>query len=374
MKNRFSTSSKGAIVLTILVYASIAVVIVSSLIGLLVTTFKTSTDLVDREESFQVAEAGIDYYRWHLAHAQNDYYDGQGATSSGPYIHNFYDKDGQAIGKYYLTITPPPIGSTLVKVKSKGVLNINPNVSRTITVSLAIPSLAKYAVVANADMRFGAGTEVFGPIHSNGGIRFDGLGHNLITSAKTSYDDPDHSGTVEFGVHTHVNPPPGAGTDDTFRSAEAPPSGVPVRTDVFQAGRVFPVPAADFAGITTDLAGMKTNAQASGRYFASSGVLGYHIVLKTNDTFDLYKVTSLFPIPSGCNDGGIGQTNWGTWSIQNQTFLANYANPTNGIIFLEDHVWVDGQINTARITIAAGRFPDNVTFCTQITMARTFWP
>jgi hypothetical protein len=33
--------------------------------------------------------------------------------------------------------------------------------------------------------------------------------------------------------------------------------------------------------------------------------------------------------------------------------------PTNGIIFVEDHVWVDGQVNGARVTIAAGKFPDN---------------
>ncbi len=368
MKNRFTLFKKGAIVLSMLVYSSIAITVVSALVGLLVTTFKSSTDLVDREQSFQIAEAGIDYYRWHLAHAQSDYYDGQGATSTGPYMHIFYDKDGAPIGKFYLTITPPPIGSTLVKVKSKGVLDINPNTARSIMVSMAIPSLAKYAVVANADMRFGVGTEVFGPIHSNGGIRFDGLTHNLVTSAKTSYDDPDHTGALEFGVHTHVNAPPGVGVDNTFRPGEAPPSTVPVRTDVFQAGRLFPVPAVDFAGITTDLALMKTNAQANGRYFASSGVLGYHIVLKTNDTFDLYKVTSLFPVPNNCDDGGLGQTNWGTWSIQNQTLLGNYANPTNGIIFLEDHVWVDGTINTARITIAAGRFPDNVTTRRSITV------
>jgi hypothetical protein len=368
MKERYTTSQKGAVVLSILVYAAIAVVVVSSLVGLLVTTFKASTNLVDREQSFQIAEAGIDYYRWHLAHAQSDYYDGHGATSTGPYMHVYYDKDGNAIGKFYLTITPPITGSTLVKVKSKGVLDIDTSAARSILVNLAIPSLAKYAVVANADMRFGEGTEIYGPIHSNGGIRFDGIAHNLVTSAKTSYDDPDHTGAIEFGVHTHVNPPPATGITDTFRSAEAPNNSVPVRTDVFQAGRVFPVPAADFAGITTDLAAMKTAAQSNGKYFSSSGVLGYHIVLKTNDTFDLYKVTSLFPVPNNCDDGGIGQANWGTWSIQNQTLLANYPNPTNGIIFLEDHVWVDGQINTARLTIAAGRFPDNVTSRRSITV------
>jgi hypothetical protein len=46
----------------------------------------------------------------------------------------------------------------------------------------------------------------------------------------------------------------------------------------------------------------------------------------------------------------------------------NYPNPNNGIIFLEDNVWVDGQINTARITLAAGKFPDNVSTRKSITI------
>src|SRR3989344_759683 len=48
-------------------------------------------------------------------------------------------------------------------------------VERIIRVEMAIPSLAKYATVANDFMRFGQGTEVFGPINVNQGLRFDGL-------------------------------------------------------------------------------------------------------------------------------------------------------------------------------------------------------
>jgi hypothetical protein len=48
--------------------------------------------------------------------------------------------------------------------------------------------------------------------------------------------------------------------------------------------------------------------------------------------------------------------------------LANYPFPSNGIIFVEDNVWVDGQINTARITIASARFPDNASTRTSITV------
>jgi hypothetical protein len=125
---------------------------------------------------------------------------------------------------------------------------------------------------------------------------------------------------------------------------------------VFETGRQYPIAPVDFVGITSDLSNMKTLAQTAGRYFAASGAQGYRLVLKTNDTFDLYRVNTLVATPSNC---ATTQTNWGTWSIATQQFLANYANPGNGIVFVEDHLWVEGQINTARLTIAAGRFPDD---------------
>ena len=282
-----------------------------------------------------------------MAHAATDYTDGTGGQP-GPYLHNVTDADGDVIGRYELTITPPPIGSTIVKVKSKGVLASDETVTRSIQATLAIPSLAKFAVVANNDMRFGAGTEIFGPVHSNGGVRFEGLSHNLVTSSKTTYDDPDDGTSQQrFAVYTTVNP-----VDPN------PPAAVPSRPDVFIAGRQFPVQSFDFAGLTFDLAQMKVDANTNGRYIDASGAQGYRILLKTNDTFDLYRVTSLRSAPSGCTNSA-NQNGWGTWSINNQTFVANHPFPANGIIFVEDHVWVEGQINGARLTIAAGRFPDN---------------
>ena len=67
--------------------------------------------------------------------------------------------------------------------------------------------------------------------------------------------------------------------------------------------------------------------------------------------------------PSGCSNS-LSQTGWGTWTIRttgsgNTTLVGNYAIPANGLIFIEDNVWVEGQINTARVTLASARFPDN---------------
>ena len=340
--------NQGQIIIQALVFGAIAAFFISGLVSWFAISIKASRQTFNREQAIQIAEAGIDYYRWHLAHSPQDYQDGTGVA--GPYIHDFRDKNGNIIGQFILNITPPPLGSSLVIIESTGKVNADTNISRAITARLAKPSIAKYAVAANDVMRFGEGTEVFGPIHSNYGIRFDGLAHNVISSAVATYDDPDHSGPNEFGVHTHV-----------FPTDPLPPFPVPSRPDVFEAGRQFPVPAIDFVGITADLAQMKSDAQVNGFYRPSAGALGYHIVLKTNDTFDLYRVTNFVNAPSGCTNY-LSQSGWSTWSIQNQNLIGNFPFPTNGIIFLEDDIFVDGQINTARLTIVAAFFPDNPPF------------
>lgn len=344
----------GQILIQVIVFSTIALVLMGGLIGWAGVNVKASRESLVRERAIQLAESGIDYYRWHLAHAATDYQDGTGAP--GPYVHTVFDKDGDAVGTFSLDITPPIVGSTKVRIRSTGT-PASSTVSRMIQVEMAIPSLAKYAVVANDAMRFGQGTEVFGLIHSNSGIRFDGLAHNAVTSAITSYDDPDHAGPFEFGVHTHITPT-GNSVDNSFRPHEAPPNAIQTRTDVFEVGRQFPVPAADFVGLTNDLAQLKADAQASGRYFAPSGSQGYQIILKTNDTYDVYRVTSQTSPPSNCTNVA-SQAGWATWSVNNRTFLGNYPIPANGLVFVEDNVWVEGLINSARLTIGSGRFPDN---------------
>lgn len=345
---------KGYIILTLLLVISIFVPLLLVFVGWSVTSLRVVERTLQREVAFHIAEAGIDYYRWHLAHDPEDFQDGTGLP--GPYVHQVNDKNGTPIGSFSLDITEPPIGSTLVTIESTGTTLADPDVSRTIRTQLAVPSLATYAVVANAAMRFGEGTEVFGPIHSNGGIRFDGFIHNIISSAKETYTDTDSDACTgsSWGVHTCLSP------------ADPAPNLEPsARPDVFAVGREYPVPQVDFSGIINDLSEIKTAAQADGHYYGDSGASGYHIVLKTDDTFDLYRVDSMVSAPSGCYSS---QADWGTWSVNSETLLGNYANPNNGLIFIEDDVWVDGQIDGARITIAAGAFPDNVSTRKSITV------
>ncbi len=340
----------GAILATLLIVSSAAAMILGAIIVWAGANVKLVRQQRERELALHVAEAGVNYYRWHLAHAPTDYKNG--TNQNGPYVIPYYDKDGVKVGTYTLTITPPVTGSTVVTVESVGSL-VTSSSSRAVRVKLAIPSIAKYAIVADANMRFGEGTVVNGLLHSNGGIRFDGTAYNLVTSARSTYTDTDSDACTSnsWAVHTCL------GTNDP-----APNTALPIRSDVFTAGRQFPIPEVDFVGLTSDLAQMKTLAQSNGRYLASSGSQGYRIVFRTDDKFDLYRVTSVTSASASCrNNSNSGAVGWGTWTISNGggngTFMATYNLPANGIIFVEDNVWVDGTINTARVTLVAARFP-----------------
>jgi len=354
--------NRGDILISVLVFASITVTMTIGLVSWGATLIKSVRMSTAREQAFQIAEAGVNYYQWHLAQFPTDFQDGTGSAGSvgggnyGPYVHNFQDKYGATIGSYSLTITPPPIGSTKVVITSKGTVNQTASssfaYSRTIQTILAVPSLAQYAVVANDNMRFGSGTIVNGSIKSNYGIHFDGVANNIISSAQATYVDPDTSQTA-FGVYTQVSP-----------ADPQPPASIPSRPDVFSAGRQFPVPAVDFSGLLSNLQQLQTIAQSDGvnytqSQYSGSSAQGYHVVLNTNGTYGLYVVRTLVSAPSGCTNSS-SQTQWGTWSINTESLIGTYSYPAHGVLFFQDHVWVSGQINGARLTIAAGKFPDQV--------------
>ncbi len=357
MTMKRTLQQKGDILVSVIIFAAIAVTITVALVNWGATLLKSVRLVADKEQALQIAEAGIDYYRWHLAHSPIDYKDGTCATvcSNGPYTHQFTDKDGNVIGSYELTITPPLNGSTLVTIVSKGTVVSNPQISRSIKVTMGMASWAQYAVVANDNMNFGSGTIIYGPVHSNYGIHFEGISYGPMTSALTQYTDPDVN-SLKYAIYTSTttlpDPVPPTAIDLTRHSFGG------TGTTMFYAGRKLAVPSVDFTALNNALANLKTAAISSSSYFASTTGYGYHFVLHTNDTFDVYKVTALVAEPDGCSNAS-GQSRWGTWSIQSETLLnSGVSIPTSGVIYAESDVWVDGTVNGTRLTIGAGILPD----------------
>jgi len=342
-KNKESHSRPGTILLTTLVFGAIAITMIFN--GLAVfgvmenraVKFKHNSEI-----AFQIAEAGIEYYRWHLAHNSTDYTDGTGLP--GPYTRDYQDKNGTVIGKFILDITPPSFGSTVVTITSTGYALEQPNTRRKIQARLGFPSLADYAFLTNSDIWVGDTEVIHGKLHANGGIRFDGMDDALITSAKETYVCKPIFGS---GCNNTVKPGIwGSGGPQEFWK--------------------FPMPAFDFNAITMDLSNIKSGAQNGGFYRSSSGAYGYHIKFKDNSTFDLYKVTALKPLPPpGYGKDVDGSKHYESYDIKTETLLGNYNNPNNGLIFIEDQVWAEGTVK-GRVTVGSGKFPVNITTNTSI--------
>lgn len=335
---------KGTVLVYGLVIMTVVLIVLTSIVSFIASQTKYSLQVHAREEALQVAEAGIHFYKWYLAHntdgrtaqqIQTFWNSGTAYGVGSLYEVEYTEPGGGPIGRYQIEVTPPALGSTIVTVRSTGFTYKYQDAPRTIEVRFRRPSWSEYIVSTNAFTRFGAGTETFGRIHSNYGIRFDGIAHNLVTSAVSSYNDPDHTGGDEFGVHTH------SGSVDPL-----PPAAVPSRTDVFQGGREFPVAAVDFNGILGDLSYMKSTALAgtNGSLYFNNDGQGRHIILKTDDTFAIRTVQSF----NGGNGSGTSNevTNYsGAWQ--------NYPIPDDGVIYVENNLWIEGAVDGRRVTVVA---------------------
>ncbi|HUC20241.1 MAG TPA: hypothetical protein VMR98_01970 [Candidatus Polarisedimenticolaceae bacterium] len=274
------------------------------------------------QAALEIAEGGINYYLWHLSHNTTDYQDGTGAPASppyGPYEHDFLDSDGKKIGTYTLYVTPPTTGSTVTTVKSIGKVD-GLNGTRTVQAQLGIPSFANYSLLTGTEVWFGVGENANGPVHSNVGVHFDAVNNGTVTASNASYT-PTGSFGGDGGPHNGVWG-----------------NGGP--TAQWQ----YPVPTIDFSQVTADLQNLKTQAQGSGVYLANTGAFsvnhGYYLVLKNNGTIDIYQVTN--------------QASTGAITT---TFIRNQAAPVNGILYVDDNVWISGTYNK-RITVVSGRLPD----------------
>lgn len=339
-------SVRGSIVIQVIAFMAVGIIIMSGFVNWGVSSVRLARQAEQKEQAIQIAEAGIDYYRWHLAHAPTDFQDGTGLP--GPYVHDFFDKSGVKLGEFALTVEAPPVGSTVVTIIATGTVVANPSIKRVVKTRIGKPSFAKFAVLSNSDISIGA--SIIGPMHSNGFLYMVcGSASNLMTTSQTTGTSTLSPTTRTWGVYSGGDP--------------LPPASLTTTTGTFLAGRDIGVPAVDFAGVTVDLAQMKAAAIASGRYYGPSGSgLGYHIVLSNNDTFNIYTVNTLATGGAGCE----AREWWNTpscpivanssWSINTQTILVggtNVAFPANGIIFTEDNVWVDGLIDSARLSIVA---------------------
>ncbi|RJR15449.1 hypothetical protein C4579_02310 [Candidatus Microgenomates bacterium] len=320
----------GSISILVLVFGTVFSVAIGGLVIVSLSQYTAANRTESFERALTVAQAGAEYYRWHLAHAPDDFQDGTGAE--GPYIHTFQDPYGNTESTFSLSVTPPAEGSTIVTIESEGWLNAYPDIKRKVKARYGIPSLAKFSNLFNANVWFGQGITVHGKIMSNGGIRMDGVNDSTVQSLKETYT---------CGSETGCSP--------TQTKPGVWGSGGP--QELWE----FPVPQVDFNSLIVDFSTMRTAAQNNGTYRGPSGSYGYHVTFNSDSTYTLRRVTNAYnrrgySVENGCEN--LYQ------QIQSQSTIGTYTIADAPIIFLEDDVWVDGVVN-GKVTLVAARFPIN---------------
>lgn len=336
---KFFGKTRGDILIYEVIIIGIFTMVMLPVLGNAASQLKLIVYSIKREQALQIAEAGLNYYQWRLAHFPADYKDGTGAP--GPYIHDYKDADTQVvIGRYSLQITPPAVGSTVVTISSTGYTLANPNQKRTITARYGIPSLAKYAFLTNDAVWIGSGESVSGQLHANNGIRFDGTGNAPITSAKQTYDC------------------------FAWQGSPCPQNKPGIWGSAAQSTRSFwrfPVPTVDFSTLTSDLANLKTLAQDNGIYLPPSNGQGYSLEFYGDNTVRIYKVDSLRSHQTGWDVNGAAHNEDLDYSIRTELAVCAPSPcqlPANGVIFSEDRTWVEGTVS-GRVMVAAARLPYN---------------
>ncbi len=289
--------------------------------------------LYSREQALSIAEAGLEYYRWFLAHNPNNLTNGTGLP--GPYTYTVNDPEGGTLGSASISVTGNSQCGVIqsIDIISQGASDSNTAFKRTLLGRYMRKSVAAYSYLLNSSVWAGADRAITGQYFSNGGIRMDGSNNSDVSSALTTWNC-----TSSYGCSPAVNPAPGvlgsgSGSALWHNSAAS----------------------IDFAGIATSLANLKTYAQTGGGvYFASStGAVnsrGYHMIFKSNGTVDVYRVTGTTPV-TGYPDGSTAVTEYNI--IASETPLGNYPIPPScSLIFVNDRIWVEG-VAKGKVTIVA---------------------
>lgn len=346
----------GMILMTAIVMTSLFLIMASGLAAVALLQAKLNKQQLAKHQALHLAEAGINYYRWHLAHVQNDFMDGTGSDPGGggapygPYDHAYASPDGSITGHFQLEITPPAVGSTIILIKSTGWLDSNPNIKRTVKVRYGIPSLARYSLLSNTDIRFGSGANVNGEVHSNGGIKMDGENDSLITSARTTWVCPSIFGCT---VGSCSSPCSWSSSQCTCPGVTGSGSG--------KALWVWPALPISYNSFTSILSDMRDKAIAdSSRYRATGATKGFRIIFNADGTYTVRRVTTKMAGVSQWEDDWSGTPSWINYEEQYNAnaLVGTYNAPAQGIIFVEDgDAWVEGTVK-GRYTVAVGSFPD----------------
>lgn len=328
MKNcKIVKYNRAAYLPIVMLVATIALAMAYALIGIAMSNWNRAKYDEKFVSALQIAEAGVNYYMWHLSHDNADYCDG--VTSGepkcqvapfGPFVHNYSDQSGKVLGTYTLYITPPTAGETSTTVRSIGrILGKSPE--RTVVATLGMPSFTNYTLLSdNLPIWIRQNETIAGSVFSNGsGMYNEGAITGDASSTELTYN------SINWGVQPGVAGP-----------------------GLFGGSKLMQVTKIDFNRLGVDIINIRNEAKVlhRGDYYDLSGASGYHIKLAANN-YTLCRVDNYESRDNRSNHLAI------TSEICSGAGLGQKSYPADGVIFSEDNVWIDGLISGQKLTVIA---------------------
>lgn len=326
-----SRRQAGYLVVLLLVFGAVFFTIFTAFMGFTITGKKVSNAKLNSEQSLQIAEAGLAYYKWFLSHNPDNITNA--TTTPGPYVIAYSDPEGSAIGEYSLAVDGNLACGAVTSIDITSTANTyaEPSIKRTVFARYARPNVAEYSHIVNANVWAGPDRQIYGPYHSNGFVRMDGTNNSKVTSGQTSGQCQD------IDVCTSSVPPFASNTTVVNGVFGAGP-----RPDLWSS----PTPPISFTGVTVDLSNIQTKATTGGgKYFANSGGGGYYVVFNSNGT---YTVSQIKQSKAQGNAYGHAKN-----FLNSSKLIGTYSVPAScSVIFFEDDIWIEGVVS-GKVTIAA---------------------
>ena len=364
--NAQRSSERGVTVILVLTFMGIFAVILGTITSYTFTQARYGRALYAREQAIQVAEAGLEYYRWFLAHNTEILEDGTGLTT--PVMYEVNDPEGDRVGEAEISVTLSTMCGIpqYADIASEGRADRDSGFPRTLLARYMRPSVAEYSHIVNQNVWAGSDRNITGSYHSNGGVRMDGTNNSDVTSSVQ-----DWICNSSFGCSPTNNEADGVfggGPNSALWS--------------------FPEPQVSFEGIATEfgtLAGYAYNdgiylsgtttvvdgAQQGSSYssVANSDQRGYRLVFNSDGSVSVYRVTGASYV-RGYN----GMLGWHNDYniISSSVYLGAFTPPSDcSIIYANAKLWVEGTVS-GKITVVAadtGSFTPDVILNGNLTYA-----
>jgi len=358
---------KASITIYALVFGMVFLILLGGVIGFILFNLTLIEKRIAWYKAFDIAEAGIEYYKWCINNNVNCELEKE-----------YTDINGNAIGKFKIEVQTNLNCQEVVshQIISAGWTYKFPEIKRKISVLYGRESVAKYAFISNSNVWVGPDHTILGPYYSNGGIRFDGTNLSNVSSAQENWECTNSFGCGPNGVgYGEGLCPPECqiinkkcicpGVFSTTQNS---------KRDLF----LYPIPQFDFTGITADLNQIKNAAQNLGGIYLkpakqiNSEGKGWHLKFSIDSVTGETKVeakiiTKLSPtcgfsyendgFPS-CGNSQNGYYQWNYFTITSETTYQTFTISNScAVIFVEDNLWPEGTIK-GKITVASANLID----------------